>query len=240
MVNWICLDIETANASASDIEAAIAAWKPPGNCSRSETIETKRQEYAARMHERAALMDMSPIICCSMICKTSQEKILFHCFPNGFVNESIIDGWKWIHGRTEMEMLIMMRSWLDSLPEDPVIVGHNVKAFDLPKIRQSYIRNRLKLPDLLSVQLDYIVDVMDTMQLIRSFSMELRDERFISLDQVARIMGIERPKKLLSGADIPKLYSAGNYQEIGTYCAIDCVTTACAFTLMTNQSSDLQ
>jgi hypothetical protein len=235
-MNWICLDIETADASVEAIEAAMEEWKPPGSCKRAETIEAKRQEAVARYQEKAALLDASPIICIAAIADTGQQ-LLFTWMTPTFP----IADWERITGNdlTEEIMLFAFRQWLASFPLDTTIVGHHVRGFDLPKLRQAFIRHRLRLPDLLSMNIDPSLNVVDTMYLIRSFSMELHDDRFISLNRVAVALGIDRPKQLLNGADVPKLYEVGQYQEILTYCAIDCSTTARAYALMTGQAPDL-
>jgi hypothetical protein len=84
------------------------------------------------------------------------------------------------------------------------------------------------------------VRTVDTMSLIKRFSMELRDEKFISLDRVATVLNIEKPKQIITGADVPGLYRQGQYQAILTYCAIDTATTTRAYLLMTGQAPDLE
>jgi hypothetical protein len=235
-MSWIVIDLETSDAPVEAIEAAMTAWKPPGNCTKPETIEAKRQEAAIRYQEQAALLDASPIICMSAITSTGQH-LIFNQFP---ITQPI-DGWDRIPAASEQVMLLGIRHWLNSWADDTTIAGHNIRYFDLPKLRQAYIRHRLRLPEILRPRLDDDppLQTVDTMHLIRAFSMELRDERYISLNQVAYVLGIDRPKKLLNGASVPALYREGYYQEILTYSCIDVATTARAFALMTGQAPDL-
>ena len=65
--------------------------------------------------------------------------------------------------------------------------------------------------------------------------MELADERYVSLDAVARALGIPTPKQVISGEDVPRLHRDGMIAEIITYCAIDVATTESAYLLMTGQ-----
>lgn len=235
-MNWICLDIETANAPEGAIIEAMAAWRPPGNCTKADTIEQKRQEAEARYREKAALLDASPVICLAMQLSDGPS-ILFHSFRKQYS----VPGWLECASPDERTMLLVIREYLNAQGGDPSAVGHNIRGFDLPKLRQAFIRHRLRLPKLFRIRADDEppLKTADTMHMIRFFSMELRDEKFISLDQVAMVLGIEQPKKLVSGSMVPSLYRDERYQEILTYCAIDAATTARAFALMTNQAPDL-
>lgn len=236
---WIVIDIETADAPESAILEALAAWRPPGNCTKQDTIETKRQEAETRYREKAALMDASPIICIA-VTTSDGKQILFSGMP---ANGIRVEGWHVIEAPDERFMLIGLRQWLDHLAEpDATLVGHNIRSFDLPKLRQAYIRHGMRIPEMIRIRMDDETPLrtVDTMSIIRSFSMELRDEKFVSLDQVARVLGIERPKQLVSGADVPGLYRQGCHHEIATYAAIDATVTMRAFLLMTGQAAELQ
>ncbi len=237
MSQYLVFDIETCDADENSIQAAIAAWTPPANCKKEETIEQKRKEALERIRERAALLDASPVICIALASGNSHA--IFHAMDNKI---GPIDGWPLIGSPDEQTMLLLLRHHLNEIttPETR-IVGQNVRAFDLPRLRQRYLHYRLKLPEILQPRMDDEppLRVIDTMHLVKSFSMELRDERYISLNRIAQALDIDRPKQIISGADVPKLYAVGQYQEICCYCAIDCATTARAFLLMTGLAPDL-
>lgn len=236
-MRWICLDIETADAPESAIQEAIEAWKAP--CTwKAETVVAKRQEAADRYRDKAALLDASPIICIA-VAASDGRRVIF----NGMPTHMSSTGWHQISSPDEKPMLIEFRQWCDHMaPPDATLVGHNIRGFDLPKLRQAYVRHRLKLPELLRPRMDGEPPIItvDTMRLVCSFSMELRDEKFISLDRAAAVLGIEKPKQIITGADVPSLYRQGQYQVILTYCAIDTATTTRAYLLMTGQAPDLE
>ena len=235
---WLVLDIETGDAPAAAIQAAMATWKPPANIKDVSKIEARRVEAAERFREKAALLDASPVLCVAV--QTEQDAIVF----NGMDNEAYaIDGWQVIPCRDEHGMSMALREWIDRHADAlTLIVGHNHRAFDLPKLRSAYVRHRLKLPTILTPKLGNVEknESVDTMTLFKAFSMENREERFISLDTVAQGLHIPRPKEVLSGSDIPRLYREGQHRAICMYCCVDAATTARAFQLMTALAPDLQ
>lgn len=237
-MNWICLDCETADAPPEAIEVAIQAWKPPSNW-KPETKETKRQEAAERFRKNAALLDASPILCVGVMTSRG-DQILFSGMPEPVGD---ISGWQVLNAGSEPLMLLALREWLNTAPftEEPVLVGANLKGFDLCKLRLAFLRNGLKLPELFRPRLEGEppIRLVDVTSLVKVFSTQYRDDFMISLDRTASILGIERPKQIINGADIPVLYQQGKYTEVATYCCIDVLTTARAFLLMTGQAPDL-
>lgn len=227
---FLALDIETGNAPIAAVEAAIENLKPPANIKDPEKIAAKLSEMAIKRAERAALLDASPILC--IACKTDTGGFLFdgmNAPPFDVAN------WELITSENEREMLISFRTWADStITPDTIITGHNAIGFDLPKIRNAYIRHRLQLPLFLSLALrnDAACEIIDTMKIAKSFTMQHRDNLFISLDTLADILSIERPKQAMSGAQVPAAYERGEFAPILIYCCIDTETTAQAAQLM--------
>jgi len=229
---WLVLDLETGDAPAEAIAAAIVAWKAPSNW-KPETVESKRREFAEKAADKAALMDASPIVCLAL--KTDRIAVVL----NGMDDSSPeIPGWLCLPCLDERGLLMALRTLLNTIAgPDTVITGHNIRGFDLPKLRNAYLRHRLSLPVALEPHDD--VPLFDTMRMIQRYSMELADERYVSLDAVARTLGIPQPKQVITGADVPRLHQGGEYAAILTYCAIDVVTTERAYLLMTGQSAEL-
>jgi hypothetical protein len=81
--------------------------------------------------------------------------------------------------------------------------------------------------------------VCDTMRMIKYCSMENALEQFVSLDTIARVLGIPTPKAVITGADCPRLHREGEHGVILTYCALDVATTERAYLLMTGQAQEL-
>lgn len=235
---YLVLDLETGDAPAESVEAAIAAWKAPSNIKDLDKIEARRQEAAARFAERAALLDDSPILCVAI--QTDTLRLIF----NGMTAELYpITDWSVIPCGNEGILLRALRNFLDcGTSPDTVIVGHNLRAFDLPKLRHAYIRHGLRLPELLKPRLrdEDKAETVDTATLFKAFSMEHRDDFCPALDTVAATLRIPRPKQYMSGADCPRLYREGEIQTVLTYCAVDVATTARAYQLMTAAAPDLE
>lgn len=229
---YAVLDLETGFAPQASIDAALEGWKPLKNW-KEETVAAKRAEMAEKAEEKSALLDAAPIICLAL--KTDRMAVIL----NGMdANSYEIPGWLCLPCGDEKGLLVALRTILDSSADpDTVIAGHNILGFDLPKIRNAYLRGRLQLPLALR---DQWHPVMDTMRQIRYFSMENADERYVSLDTVARVLGIPQPKQVITGADCPRLHREGQIAAVLTYCCVDVATTERAYLLMTGQASDLE
>lgn len=234
---FVVLDLETGDAPPEAVAAAIEAWKAPSNW-KPDTVAAKRKEEAEKIAEKAALLDASPILCVAI--QTERTRMIF----NGMNDDAPdIEGWETIGCGDEAGLLRALRGWLDhGTAAETVIVGHNARAFDLPKLRHAYVRHSLRLPDLLKPRLrdEDKAELVDTANLFKAFSMEHRDDFCPSLDTVAASFGIPRPKQHMSGADCPRLFREGQFKTVLTYCAVDVATTTRAYQLMTSQSADLE
>ena len=234
---WLVLDIETGDAPDDAIATAVENWKPPANIKDTTKIEARRAEAAQKRAKRAALLDASPILCVAV--KSNHWAGVF-----SGIGGAEIKGCNVLASNSEADMLKALRVFLDrdTAPET-VVVGHNIRAFDLAKLRNAYLRHRLKLPAILTPRIldgEQVAAVVDTALLFKAFSMEHRDDFCQSLDVVATSLGIPRPKGIISGADVPRLHKAGEHAAILTYCAVDTECTARAFLLMTGPAEDLK
>lgn len=226
---YLVLDLETGDAPEDAIQAAIRQWKAPSNW-KPETVEKNRAEAAERIREKAALLDASPILCVGV--RSDREAVMF----NGMADPGPLDlpGWTLDHHDRERAMLAALGAWLDrNADEQTVLVGHNARAFDLPKLRGGFVRHRFPLPVCLKPRDGQGQPMTDTMTLFKAFSMEHRDDFAVSLDVVASAFGIPRPKQYVSGADVPRLHREGRDAEVLTYCCIDVDATAEIHRLMT-------
>lgn len=89
---------------------------------------------------------------------------------------SVIDGWPVVACSDERSLLLALRAWLDSgTSPATTVVGHNLRAFDLPKLRHAFVRHGLKLPAILRPKLrdEEQAETVDTASLFKAFSMEL-------------------------------------------------------------------
>lgn len=234
---FVVIDLETGDAPADAIAAVIARWKPPSNW-KPETIETKRKEFAESVIKKAALLDASPILCVAL--QTDRARLIL----NGMAESApTIDGWPVVPCVNEKGLLITLRAWLDaSTTPETLIVGHNIRNFDLPKLRHAYVRHGLRLPAILKPRIrdEATAETVDTATLFKAFSMEHRDDFCASLDTIAASFGIPRPKQHMSGADCPRLFQEGQIATVLTYCAVDVATTTRAYQLMTSTAPDIE
>ncbi len=224
---YVVIDIETGYPPQDAIDAALQNWKAPKNW-KPETVEAKRSEAEKNIREKSALLDSAPILC---ICaKSEAQSIAF----NGMSAEQYsINDWFTIGCGDERTMLIGLREWLDSFTDETTaIVGHNHKSFDVPKLRGRYAHHRLRLPQALMYR---AVELIDTMQLAKHFSVEHNNDFMVSLDDVCFMLDVERPKQHFSGAEVPDAHKRGEYELILNYCAIDCVATEQCFQIMAGQ-----
>lgn len=234
---YIVLDLETGDAPPEAIADVINGWKAPSNW-KSETVEAKRKEAAEKIIEKAALLDASPILCVAL--QTDRARLILNGMDASVPD---IDGWPVVPCVNERGLLVTLRAWLDaSATPETLIVGHNIRAFDLPKLRHAFIRHSLRLPEILKPRLrdEAKAETVDTATLFKAFSMEHRDDFCPSLDTVAASFGIPRPKQHMNGADCPRLYAEGQIQTVLTYCAVDVATTTRAYQLMTSTAPDIE
>lgn len=236
----VCIDIETCHAGQEAIEQELALWKAPSNW-KPETVEAKREEHAAKVAEKSALLDSAPVASIA-ICDGQGEAAVFHWLlvesgecEQGYFSKRLAD---------EREMLIAFRDWANaSTDESTAIVGFNL-GFDLPHLRIAYTRHGLKLPRLITPSQG--TAVYDVMHLFTKYFTS-KDLAFIGLDEVAKRLGIAPEGKQLDGADVPYYVERGfsendqaPHRDIITYNAIDTLLTMRAFLIMTGQAEDLK
>jgi hypothetical protein len=230
----VCIDIETCNASENAINQELELWKPPSNW-KPETVEKNRAEQAEKIREKSALLDSAPIASIA-ICDNNGGVAVFHCLLLEMGQQE--EGYYSHRSEGEREMLIAFREWANTCTdENTVIVGFNL-GFDLPHLRIAYTRHGLKLPKLLIPHSgNRITDVM----YLFSKYFTSKDLPFISLDEVAKRLGIASDGKQLHGADVPVYVASGEpekHRSVITYNAIDTLLTMRAFLICTGQAGE--
>lgn len=226
--DYVVLDIETIGGDPSDAEAWMRrAWTPAANW-KPETIGNRWVEAHSKKLERLALIDGSPIVSVSMKSPTG-------CFCVHHLNcdESVLAGAAVKRVGGERDMLLALREIMNSAGPDTTLVGHNVRRFDLPRLRRAYLKHGLQLPACLA-SLDH--PLYDTMDKWSRFS---QDERqFISLEECLQATGIPNHKTAVSGEDVARLYQSGEHQTLLTYAVVDVLVEEALFLRMTGQASD--
>lgn len=217
VAEWLVLDIETGNPDEDSIERAIAAWKPPSNVKDESKIAARREEARVKIREKGALLDSAPILCVAI--KSNLGSLVFSSM--GAQHQPQIANWLVVALDDERSMLTALAVYLDaSVGAETVIAGHNISGFDLPKLRNAFVRHRLPVPRALKPT-EPFQPMWDTMRKFRFYSAEHSDELFVSLDVVAESFGIPKPKTVVTGAEVPRMHQEGKCSEILAYCCVD-------------------
>lgn len=231
---YCVLDIETGNGRPEGAEHWMRVnWSPSPNW-KAETIGKRYLEALERKRERMALLETAPIICVAL--KSDTELRCLHAM--GAHDPRVVEGGGLVEGFGDMAgMLLALRCLLDAMmePEAP-LVGHNIRGFDLPRLRLAYLRNGLRLPVCLAQQNQATFDTM--LEYGRRFGGG-RDA-FVSLDDVLEAFGLESHKGLIDGKDVPTLHAAGQAATIVRYAMLDVLAEAEVFERMTGAARGLK
>ncbi len=204
-MNYLVFDIEAGFAPDECIARAVDTWESPKNIKDPEKIKTRREDFAAEARQKSALTDASPIKSIAMRNQDGQS-VCIHCISDANVS---LKGWHIVSTASEKSLLVEAAKWFFSLTDsETMLAGHNIIGFDIPKLRNRYIRHRLPIPSALKAKLYYsdkVNPVYDTMRQARHFSNELSNDRFIGFGRLADSLGITHHKAEISGADIPRL-----------------------------------
>jgi hypothetical protein len=233
--SYFCLDLETYNASPEAADRWMAScWRPDSiGTWKCDTVAKRLQEMFEKKRQQLALLEEAPVIVITI--KSDTEFRCLHCLEAH--DPKLMDG-ATVQGFTsEAEMLMALRNLLNAVVVLPdgnnslgaamvdamgaklpptEFVGHNIRDFDLPKLRTAFLCNDVQLPRALVVDLP----MFDTMQVFcRRFG--LNTNGFIGLDAILQIIGLEGHKHLVDGAQIPGLVEAREFSKIITYALLD-------------------
>jgi hypothetical protein len=229
---YLCLDLETADASPDEVEAwARREWSPSPSW-KAETIGTRWLEALAKKKERAALLDSSPIICVGL--RSDTELRCLHCMqqhPPRQEHGGLVEGFADLPS-----LLIALRNVLDALcGPDTVICGHNIIHFDMAKLRWAYVHEGVHIPDAL---LSREQPVFDTMREYHRYSLD--GEQMVSLDGALERFGLPSHKAVADGSKVPELYRTGQYGTIVQYQLLDVLAESQLYLRMTGQAEGLR
>ena len=231
-----CFDIETGLAPQADIDQVVAEWKPGKKLKDPDSITKYRVEHAAKVQENSALLDRAPIMCIAIA--TEAGNIVFSCIPTKcpVARMPMVDAEIRNFG-SEKAMLIELREWIaERVSEATTLIGFNIYGFDLPKLRNAYIRHKLQVPAALVPDGNPCYDVMA--KFTKSFTTEFYKQPFIKLKTVQSRLGLPEYKEVINGADAPKLAAEGQDKLVIPYCYLDTMTTYLAYLYMTGQIED--
>lgn len=233
-----CFDIETGNASQEDINTKAQEAKIPAKAKTEEDISKAKIEAYNKAVEKSALLDRAPITV--LAAATEAGNVVWNCIPDP-CPVSTMPG---LNGeirnfKSERDMLVDLREWLTQrtsiLTE---IIGFNSRNFDLPKLRNAYIRHKLQLPAIFVPGINPHYDVMR--EYLRNYTTEFNGQLFVKLKTVQSRFGLPEYKEYISGADAPKLAAEGKSKLVIPYCYMDTITTYLAYKFMTGQIEDVK
>jgi len=103
------------------------------------------------------------------------------------------------------------------------LCAHNGKEFDFPFLARRMLINRVPLPDILKMhgKKPWETPYCDTLQLWRFGD----HKHYVSLELLARILGLDSPKNDISGKDVARVYyEEHDLERIERYCRNDVKT----------------
>lgn len=233
-----CFDIETGNAGAEDINTKAQEAKLPAKAKTEEDQRAAKIEAYQKAVDKAALLDRAPIM---VLCAATEAgNTVWSCIPTKCPVKTMPGLQAEIRNfGSEKEMLLDLREWLaERTGENTEIIGFNSRGFDLPKMRNAYIRHKLQLPAVFVPGVNPHYDVMR--EYLRNYTTEFNGQLFVKLKTVQNRLGLPQYKEFISGADAPKLAAQGQDKLVIPYCYMDTMTTYLAYKLMTGQLEDIQ
>lgn len=118
----------------------------------------------------------------------------------------------------EVELLAAIENLMDD--ENVILVGHNIKGFDIPFLAKRFMARRGFVPRMLNMggKKPWEIPHRDTMEIMR-----FGGGASMSLRSACLMLGIEDPKGSVRGLEVPEMFRQGRVLEIGQYCAGDVV-----------------
>lgn len=231
-----CFDIETGNASVEDIATKAQETKLPAKAKTEEEIKNAKIEAYQKAMDKSALLDRAPVMC--LAAATDAGNVVWSCIPDPCPVKTMPNMNAEIRNfKTEKEMLIDLREWLAERTSPMTeLIGFNSRGFDLPKMRNAYIRHKLQLPAIFVPGTNPHFDVMK--EYIWYYTTEFSREQFVKLKAVQSRFGLPQYKEFISGADAPRLAAEGKSKLVIPYCYMDTMTTYLAYKFMTGQIED--
>lgn len=248
--NYLVIDIETGYAADAFIQKSIDDWSPPKNIKDEEKIAARRADFVSEARLKSAVSDHAPIKSVAVKGRIDGELIKFVFGAMGVVEgyatcEGLRNGgWEIVDCANELELLKAFGAAMDSIVvSDIVLAGHNIKKFDLPKLRTRTLYSKLSLPLILKPQQFYIFDTM-----LKAPYFLVGCGEYVSFEKLEHALGIteESHKNIMCGSKVPEMahlseaaLDTEQYEEwqslaslIMTYNAKDVVQEEKAFELM--------
>lgn len=255
MQKHLYLDIETIPAQRQDViddlradkqaelDAALAAIKPPGNYKKEETIVAWWTDEAPKIVDGLKAAFESDVDAAYR--KTGLDGAFGQICVIGFaVDQSLprtVWSANWADPNTERNLLENFACVLTTLiplsnEREITVVGHNVAGFDLRYLIQRSIVNGVQPHRIIAAAAQAkpweVEKVFDTMIQWGGTGAKAGG----SLDKLCRALRIPTPKGDITGATVWDAVKAGRIADVAAYCARDVEATYAVHRRMTFQS----
>ena len=236
LVPWACVDIETCDGSPDRIIPYLRRSWSEGASKKPEVIGQRFLDAALKEEDKLAVLPWAPIIF-TQLC-TPRGVWGFHCMGSQ-PTTSDVPGAVVHAADNPREMLIAFRSVCeDQIGVGTDVVGHNIKHFDLPRLRRAFVTNRVHMPAWLGRSDQPVFDSMRTFASAWAGAKHDDDagrkrKMFASLDDVCDELGLERNDSPLCGAAVPEAYKEGRFSDIVDYGLRDVLVESRVYLAMT-------
>jgi hypothetical protein len=238
---YLVIDIETGNAPEADVRAHFEeTYQPPSNYKDPEKLAAHRAEAFGKAMMKSALLPMAPITAIGLKGITGppvlgdgsqgrSELRCLHCMrahPLAIRMGGAVEGFLDARGMLEAFFSLLGAR----VNEETVIVGFNIRDFDLPAIRRAAARQGMHFPMCLLNPDQPLFDNMH--KYLHLFAGERGI--MIAAKRVSAELGIEPHR--VSGAVVPELHAAGEYEAVIDKVLLDVIEEEQQFLRMTGRS----
>lgn len=138
-------------------------------------------------------------------------------YANAFTDEKPIS---FVAGDVESEkqMLLDLKDVFDD--ERTILMGHNIKGFDIPFLAKRYLAHFQYVPKALNFggKKPWEIPHKDSMEILR-----FGGGASMSLRSACLMLGIDDPKGSVCGSEVPELFRQGKLRTIADYCEGDVI-----------------
>lgn len=231
--DYIVLDVETRGcARPEELQRELyARWRPDPRW-KPETIGERFVTAWEKHQQRAALLDSADVVVVALASPRSVD-VLHALGPQPTQHR---DGYTVTGYGDTLRMLSALRSALDMIvTPETLLAGHNIRDFDLPRLRLCYLRTGLRMPACLASDVQPVADSMHAF--CRRFSVSR--EPMVSLADACAALGLPTHKDLVSGEQVGELIERGEVDLLTRYAAADVIVERELFLRLHNVSSNL-
>lgn len=234
MLSNIIIDIETARPEIELMRPRFeACFKVNGNVKKEETIAKKKEEAWAEYVEKSTLGYAAPIITVGIKVPRKRPQVLMVTDQTFTIDNGDVFCYP-----DQASMLISLGEiTAHCVGDETVLAGHNIKFFDIRKLRCAYSAKGLPLPPWLgfSPSGKCVQPIFDSMKVFEDqYRLGDNDKKTMhSVRDLCTFFDISCHKAEMSGADVPLYYESGRHKEIAEYCANDVLVEFEIFCRMT-------